>query len=264
MGTEQMDYAAILADLEAKRNALDATIASFRAALALGALGQAGELPPSSNGLVPSVFGPSTYVPSVSGGEVPAGAFLGKSIPDAAKLYLEIVKKKQTSKEIADALQKGGMETTSKNFQQMVHSVLDRARKASNSGIVKLDRSHWGLATWYPASLQSAGAYQGRGASRKKGRKGKAAKAPPTSQKAMATPIVVAARPGGPTARQRTMQLLADHAPEQYSGNEVSKQLGISPQVAGMMLGQLANGGLIRKTPEGTYFAPARERIAVG
>src|SRR5438552_9486563 len=147
MGTEHMDYAAILADLEAKRNALEATIASFRNALAHGALGQAGEIPPSSNGLTSGVY-PSTLALSISGGEVPAGAFLGKSIPDATKLYLEIVKKKQTSKEISDALQKGGMETNSKNFPQMVHSVLDRARKA-NTGIVKLDRSHWGLAAWY-------------------------------------------------------------------------------------------------------------------
>src|SRR6266852_4822406 len=111
MGVEQMDYAAIVADLEAKRNALDQTIAAFRAAHALGALGQAGEFPLPPNGLVPSVFGPSTFVPSVTGGEVPAGAFLGKSIPDATKLYLEIVKKKQTSREIAQALHKGGMET---------------------------------------------------------------------------------------------------------------------------------------------------------
>src|ERR1700747_306325 len=99
MGMELLDYAAILADLEAKKSALEQAIASFRQAMASGALGQMTE-----GGIVPSLG------TSFSGGEVPAGAFLGKSIPEAAKLYLEIVKKKQTTREIAEALQKGGME----------------------------------------------------------------------------------------------------------------------------------------------------------
>ena len=257
MVIEQANLLAILADWEAKRAALDAAIASFRNALALGALGQPGDLPPSSNGVIPS-----TYVPSVSGGEVPAGAFLRKSIPDAAQLYLEIVKKKQTSKEIAEALQKGGMESNSRNFPQIVHSVLDRARKMPNAGIVKLDRSHWGLAGWYPASLRVQVPLDKR-TGRKKGRKNKATKALPVDEKAKTAAVVVSAHPQGPTARQRTMKLLAEHAPEKYSSNEVSKQLGISAQVAGMMLGQLANGGLIEKTGEGTYYARDRSLSAV-
>ena len=44
MSTEGLDYSAILADLEAKKSALENTIASFRAAMALGALGQPGDL----------------------------------------------------------------------------------------------------------------------------------------------------------------------------------------------------------------------------
>lgn len=258
MAIEQLDYVAFLANLEAKRAALDNAIGAFRNALASGALGQVGEIPPSSNGSVPS-----NYVPSIGGGEVPAGAFLGKSIPDAAKLYLEIVKKKQTSKEIADALQKGGMETNSKNFQQMVHSVLDRARKA-NTGIVKLDRSHWGLADWYPASLR-VGMSSDKRTMRKKGRKPKMLKKSPAPENAI-TPITVSARPEGLSARQRTMQLLSGSPLVRYSGKTVSEQLGISAQVAGMMLGQLANGGLIEKTSEGEYFAPLHPRpvTAVG
>jgi hypothetical protein len=259
MGTEQMDYAAILADLEAKRNALDQTIASFRAALALGTLGQPGEIPPSSNGSS-GVF-PSTYVPSISGGEVPAGAFLGKSIPDAAKLYLEIVKKKQTSKEIADALQKGGMETNSKNFQQMVHSVLDRARKAENSSIVKLDRSHWGLSIWYPASLRSAGMYQGRGASRKKSRKDKTsakASTPPQLQAALADKSGIKIK-----ANERALEYLQSKPHGEHSLADVGEHLGMGIKGARLILGKLVKSGKVRMSAPGMYTVTPFQLTAV-
>jgi len=58
-GTEPIDYAAIIADLEAKKAALEATLAAFRAAQALGALGQPGDV---------SVMTASMLVPSMSGG----------------------------------------------------------------------------------------------------------------------------------------------------------------------------------------------------
>jgi hypothetical protein len=256
MGVEQMDYAAIVADLEAKRNALDQTIAAFRTAHALGALGQTGELPPPPNGLVPNVFGPSTFVPSASGGEVPAGAFLRKSIPDATKLYLEIVKKKQTSKEIADALQKGGMETNSKNFPQMVHSVLDRASKAS-SGIVKLDRSHWGLAAWYPPSLRTAGKVQGRGAGRKKAKKAKA-KMPATPQ---AKESVYAAgsempMPGlqpSPKANERALRFLHGKPFSEHSLADVGAQIGVGIKGTRLILGKLVKAGKVRMSAPGMY-----------
>src|SRR5271166_4055386 len=103
MSTQTIDYGAILANMEAKKAALEAAIASLRAALAMGALGASGDLP---EGIAAASVSAALY-----GGDVPNGAFLGKSIPDAAKLYLEIVKKKQTSREIAEALQKGGIES---------------------------------------------------------------------------------------------------------------------------------------------------------
>src|ERR1700679_3542787 len=73
---QQIDYSAVLADMEAKRTALDAAIASMRKFLN----GQAGG---SSTG--ESVPGSASF-PS---GEIPTGAFLGKSIPEAATLYLQ-------------------------------------------------------------------------------------------------------------------------------------------------------------------------------
>jgi hypothetical protein len=256
MGIEQMDYAAFLADLEGKRQALDQTITAVRLALSIGALGPTSDAPPVvANGMLPGNF----MVPSASGGEVPAGAFLRKSIPDATKLYLEIVKKKQTSKEIAAALQKGGMESNSKNFPQMVHSVLDRASKA-NSGIVKLDRSHWGLAAWYPPSLRAAGKYQGRGAGRKKGKRAKTKT--PTGATPKAKEGVYAAGSERPTpglqptpkANERAWQYLRSRDGE-HSLADISEYLGIGVKGTRLILGKLVKAGTIRLSAPGMYAA---------
>src|SRR3984957_13537813 len=136
---EPFDYTAIIADLEAKKAALEATLTGLRAAQAVGALGQPGDAP--SGGITALPFG-------ANGGEVPVGAFLGRSIPEAARLCLQIVKRKMTTREIAEALKKGGIESTARNFPGQVHSILIRASKPSDSPIMKLDRSFWGLAEW--------------------------------------------------------------------------------------------------------------------
>jgi len=239
MGME-MDYSAILADLEAKRAALDATIASLRAAFALGALGLgAGESSAGASGL-----GPAPYQSITGNGEVPAGAFHGKSIPEAAKLYLEIVKKKQTSKEIAEALRRGGMESSSKNFQQMVHSVLDRARKA-NMGIVKLDRSYWGLAEWYPASLRTNVSQEKRGRG-KRTRMGRASKSgAETSQ------VPLALMQG--KANDRAVEFLQRSPASEYSLSDIGLHLGIGERGARLILGKLVKAGKVAMSAPGMY-----------
>jgi hypothetical protein len=236
MAMEQLDHAALLAEWEAKRAALDAAIASLRSALAMGVFGQVGELPPG-NGFA------STLVPSVSGGEVPAGAFLAKSIPDAAKLYLAIVKKKQTSREIADALKRGGMESTSKNFYGNVHSILDRARKA-NMGIVKLDRSYWGLAEWYPAGLRST-VIPDKRSTRKKGRKSTADKAKAVT----AQPSSLALQPG--KANERALEVLRGN-PE-LSLADVAEQIGVGVKGTRLILGKMLKSGKVRMSAPGVY-----------
>jgi len=262
MGVEQLDYNMILADLENKKAALEATIASFRAALASGALGQPGEVPPSANGLVPSDFGPSTFVPSISGGEVPAGAFLGKSIPDAAKLYLAIVKQKKTSREIADALKRGGMESNSKNLYGNVHSILDRARKAGTYGIVKLDRSYWGLEDWYPAGLRSAAAVEKRNGKKKGVRKrGR----PPKETKSLAAKFTTGTPAAHPTGFERMIQLLRSKSHQSFSAAEVGRELGYRSNLASMMLGKLISTGKVEKNPsDGTYRIAGPKLVAAG
>ena len=94
------DYAAILADMEAKYAILGNAITSLRALLGAGVVGPVGDI--SLPGSVPA---------SNPGGmsmALPRGAFLGKKAPEAIKLYLSAVRKKQTNKEIAQALKEGG------------------------------------------------------------------------------------------------------------------------------------------------------------
>lgn len=251
MANEQWDYAAIVADLEAKRDALNTAIASFRTAISLGALGKVGELPPASTGMVPSGFANTSFA-SISGGEVPAGAFLGKSIPEAAKLYLEIVRKKQTSREIAEALIKGGMESTSKNFNQMVHSVLDRARK-SNTGIVKLDRSHWGLVEWYPKGL---GARPAQVAAKR------ARKIVANKNKGPKTTSPPAQLPKG-KANERALEYLRSKPHDEHSLEAVGTHLGMGVKGARLILGKLVKQGKARMSAPGMYTVDPFNQAAV-
>ncbi|MGA2390274.1 MAG: hypothetical protein ABSF97_15005 [Candidatus Sulfotelmatobacter sp.] len=144
MPAESIDYTPIIADLENKKAAIERTIALLRQMMTMGDLPQGPE-----GGTV------SSTVSSFMGGEVPTGAFLGKSIIEATKLYLEIVKKKQTAKQIMDGLVKGGMESSRpKSFLKTVHSALTRARQAPNPPFVKVGMQ-WGLTSWFPKGISS-------------------------------------------------------------------------------------------------------------
>ncbi len=228
MGAETFDYTTIIADLEAKKAALDAAIVAFRMAQAMGALGPTGDYSAP----------PNLLSPSISGGEVPAGAFLGKSIPEASKLYLAIVKSKQTSRDIAAALLKGGIESRSKTFSAQVHSILDRASK-TGSGIVKLDRSHWGLVEWYPVGVR-AGLSQEKRGTRNKRRKSKASanagKQPPAS---------------GPGAQERILSFMQGKG--YVSPKDIAERTSLKIQTTYLLLGKLVNSKKLDKSPDGHY-----------
>jgi hypothetical protein len=84
MDPEKLDYWKVLADMETRRTALDAAMVNLRVFLN----GQSNDGTP-----VPVV------IPALSpNGDIPAGSFLGKSIPEAAKLCLQIMNGKQLLK----------------------------------------------------------------------------------------------------------------------------------------------------------------------
>lgn len=103
MNTEGIDLSALLASWEAKRAALDTAIVSVKAAMSAGALGGAGE----------SIALLNTGLTSTLTADIPDGAFNGKNIAESIKAYLTVSKRRHTTREIVDALKRGGMRSES-------------------------------------------------------------------------------------------------------------------------------------------------------
>jgi hypothetical protein len=187
MASDKLDFAAVLAVLEAKRAALDTLIGSFRAAMSMGALGQFGDIDVAAVGIGAS--GPSMKASGPI--DLPQGALLSMSLPAAIKLYLSVARRKQTTREIATALKEQGVESTSRNFENTVTTALHRLK---NAGDVLKFNDGWALAEFYPENLRSRIAAQGeqkaatkKAKSRKRNAKAKMLALPAAGEKSVAS-----------------------------------------------------------------------------
>ena len=252
MPNEKVDYAALLSDLEVKKAALEASIATLRSAMALGVLGQTPEgLDLSSVSSSASASGPAESAVPV---ELPHHAFLGASVPTAIKTYLEVVKKKQTLKEIAAALKEHGMESTSDNFEGVVTGSLNRLKAA---GTLLRFKDGWGLSAWYPASFRSQ-VGSAKPARKGKKRNGKKKQQPEPDAKAEGT--------SAPSLTQRIAEVLSKNNGIALAADQIAKELG--PPVRGlhMVLAGMVSRKAIVKTESGMYSLPlsnVREMAAV-
>jgi hypothetical protein len=84
--------------------------------------------------------------------DLPVGVFRDKSLREAVEIYLGAGRRKQTNKEIALGLQKGGIPTTSKFFEATVATALGRMK---DDGLVLRFPDGWDLAASYPDSLRN-------------------------------------------------------------------------------------------------------------
>ena len=116
------------AKLDRKQVAIQKTIAGIRELLGLNTNGAAS--PSIINELV-----------------IPKNAFKGLERLDAAVKYLRLTKKPQITRDIADALVKGGWTTTSNDPADNVHSALKREARKPNPAVVKKN-GKWELAEW--------------------------------------------------------------------------------------------------------------------
>jgi hypothetical protein len=123
-----VDWAAALADIEARIAKLQATADTIREVL------MASGSPTAPGG----GKGPS-------GGGIRPDTFLKLSIPDAAKKFLEMERAKQSTQDIMDALEKGGLPPSKYNT---VYSILSRREKVVGD-IINM-KGDWALAEWYP------------------------------------------------------------------------------------------------------------------
>ncbi len=129
---DAIDYAAVLKDLESRKAVLEAMIANTRQLLGL-------------------VASPVSATTTGEGGEpedLRGHPFLGMSIGEAAKKYLTMVKQKQTVKQIADALEIGGLHHVSSNFPATVATMVNRYAKG-DPDLLNIGRGEWALAAWY-------------------------------------------------------------------------------------------------------------------
>ncbi len=176
MATE-IDYAVVLADLEAKRGAIDSAIAGVRQVLNLGA----------EQGVAPS--SPLGIERKDQPTQVRFDTFFRMSMPSAIVKYLEMAKAPQSVSDVTKALLEGGFKTTSKNLMPIVGSNLSRLKSAGQTVNVE---GKWGLASWYPAARKAELApksKRGRKRGRPKGSgKANAKGSTPTAEK-KATPV---------------------------------------------------------------------------
>ncbi len=126
-------YRTVLKDLKRRKKVIDAAIAGVTALL--------GESEAALQACLP-VSLPKTQ----ESRDVASGSFADLTLTEAARAYLGMVKKPQSTTEIAEALENGGYPTESRNFRNTVRSVLDRHAKTVGE-IVKVHRN-WGLAEW--------------------------------------------------------------------------------------------------------------------
>jgi hypothetical protein len=246
MSGDEMDLGAVIKSLENKRAVLDNAIAALRSVLASGASGT----------LDGSIENTAISYSSSGNGEIPDGAFHGKSMPSAIKLYLELVRSKKTAREIAEGLKKGGLESTSKFFEKIVYATLDRLRKAGE--VVKLGTS-WGLPAWYPA-LMRAGSSGDKAPRRKARVTGRSRKVASKND----GPKLLSAKDSEPDrdseqeakrSPSATIDWFLRDNPGPHSPEEVKDATKtVSVRVARLLLGQLVKSGKVFKTEDGKYL----------
>lgn len=188
----EINYDAVIADLEARKAEIEAAIAALR--LVAGGSGSTGA---SAAGAVPSR--------PVDPFDIPNDAFFGLSIGDAVKKYLTMVKRKQTIKEIADALERGGLPHTSTNFIDTVRAMVNRQAR-TDLELVRVGPGNWGLSAWY-------GNRRPKEPAKPKARRKKEGKRPKARQAvASDAPSAAPAKPaaGGLTIVQQAAKILGE------------------------------------------------------
>ena len=125
-----INYAFVLADLEAKRVELDSAIAAIKVLL-------------KQTGTLAATAAPAPRISSLD--RVPPGSFVGLSISKAVRRLLEMIQRRLSVAEIIRGLRAGGLRPSQ---YRNVYSIL-RDREAYQADIIKVDRK-WGLAEWNP------------------------------------------------------------------------------------------------------------------
>lgn len=144
MGAAPSEYDAVIADLENQILELQNTVETLKRHRDKGLV--TGEAIPPSPRRTPVFRTPVLQTPEGEP-EFPSDFFMKMSLPEAVKMYLSMVKRKQSTKQLMKALERGGYPTRSKSFYTTVFGVLNR--HAKTQGEITKVGGDWALAEWY-------------------------------------------------------------------------------------------------------------------
>ncbi|MDQ2899021.1 MAG: hypothetical protein M3Y07_04375, partial [Acidobacteriota bacterium] len=170
-----------------------------------------------------------------------------------------IIQKKQTTAEIAQALKKGGVGSSAKNFDKTVRSGLERWR--SSKGVIKVGDS-WALPTFYSPAVRASllsGSRLPKVAADKKKRSTKQRASKPVSSAAKPTtpekspPTPETASQG---SRAKIASFLLEHGGAAYTIQQLATVFQITEKVAQLNLAHLVAKRRAEKTADGKYRSP--------
>lgn len=234
----------VLARMLAKVAAWQAAVDSYRAAKAL-------EGTDSEN------YQPSGRAAPI---ELPINAFRGMTLPEAVKLYLQSVRRKQTAQEIAEGLRNGGIESTAKDFGPTVRSTLNWLKKR---GELLRFTDGWDLAEAHSVALRNRLANRENNSGTKSGRS-KKGKKPTTTKGAVAKAQKKVAKgggakaPKGPSLDERILAFLRSHPMSWFTQSEIAQALKEpeNGKVVPLAFARLVRYGKVARQDDGRYAAP--------
>jgi hypothetical protein len=145
MNAYNIDYKAVLADLEAKKAAIEASIAGIKMMMF-------GEVEGHAAG--------SSSVKGHSEARLGSNTFSKMGAVEAAEHYLRLVGELKTTTEIVAALESGGIVHQSRDFRKTVLTILNNKAKDASSEITKV-KDKWGLSSWGPGLKRAKNANLG-------------------------------------------------------------------------------------------------------
>lgn len=143
MSNDATSLTAWLSDLEKEVAEKVVLIAGIRQKLGLDPAAPISPLVPPTAGAAGSGSN-GTWNGSIA--SIRSDEFYRMTLPDAIKKFLDMAKRPQGPKTIADAMKQGGILSNSGNFKVMVASTLKRMRSRD---ILVNNQEGWGLADWY-------------------------------------------------------------------------------------------------------------------
>lgn len=174
--------------------------------------------------------------PHHTGGHITGDAFFQMTVPDAAEKYFKIVKVTKEIPELAAALLKGGLKSSSAKFPNMVRTIVSRDPR-----FVKTDAG-WGLTEWYPAM--------------RKEKKPKAVKEPPKKQKPSAEKPEPKGVPSG--AAEKILETMKSDSEKEWTVTRLTEATGLNQKTVQGTVFRLRKSGHIKRRHDGLGYVAVK------